>query len=154
MSVESAMECQVRVHELFCAVSLTSTMLSKRFCRQRKPSVCGPKHCPFSRTSNGWGLAGVVLNELCLELVPQPELKLDCAVQHCLVVVTSQPASVRRRVVQKQKNRLGFGCGHHVLVHHLDPLFTVDFQARSPRSATSVQRQERPLFQVARQPNP
>ena len=52
-----------------------------------------------------------MLNELCFELVPQKNkgdrsgeqrLKLDCAVQHCHVVFTGQPGSVRRRFVQDQ----------------------------------------------------
>ena len=83
-----------------------------------------------------------MLNKLYFELVPQKEgkeiwgmewIKLDCAVQHCLAVFTSQPASVRRRVVQDQKLRPGsMGCaiGHNVLVHHLDPLLSVELQAR------------------------
>ena len=55
-----------------------------------------------------------LLNELCLELVPQKEvqgrqilrtrwLQLDCVVHHRLVVFTSQLASLRRRAVQEQK---------------------------------------------------
>ena len=32
------------------------------------------------------------------------QVKLDCAVQHCLVVITRQPASVRRRVAHDAKN--------------------------------------------------
>ena len=60
-------------------------------------------------------------------------MKLDCAAHHCLVVLTSQPARVRRCVVQdQQKLRPGLdeGCtiGHNVLVHHFRPLFTLDFQ--------------------------
>ena len=86
-----------------------------------------------------------MLKELHFELVPQQEvqgrevwgarwLKFNCAVQHCLVVLTSQLARVRQRVVQGQeKLTLGLheGCaiGHNVLVHHFRPLFTVDFQA-------------------------
>ena len=54
-----------------------------------------------------------LLNELHFEPVPQKEfqvrevwrarwLKLNCAVEHCLAVLTSQPAGVRWRVVQDQ----------------------------------------------------
>ena len=45
-------------------------------------------------------------------------MKLDCAVQHCAVVLTSKPGSVRRRVAQEQSKltpRLHEGCaiGHN-----------------------------------------
>ena len=76
--------------------------------------------CPqFCGNGRSW-----MLNELCLELVPQKEvqerdirrtrlLKLDCTVPHCLVVLTSKHESVRRRVVQEQSKltpRLHEGC--------------------------------------------
>ena len=100
----------------------------------RKPSACGPKHCRFSRTSHGClptscdtrrSKVPAILRDwqeldaeqAVLELVPQEEvqgtqrwgtkrLRFDCAVKHCLAVFTSQPASVRRRVVQEQKKKL------------------------------------------------
>ena len=56
----------------------------------------------------------------------------NCAVQHCLAVFTSRPASVRRRVGSiKTYSQAPWGCaiGRNVLVHHLDPLLTADFQA-------------------------
>ena len=51
--------------------------------------------------------------------------------QHCLVVFTSKPASVRQRAI-----------GHNVLVHHLNPLFTVDFQAK----LQEVQSRQEPMM--------
>ena len=106
------------------------------------PVIHAGQKCPqFCGIGRSW-----MLNKLYFELVPQKRslarevwrarrLKFDCAVQHCLVVFTSQPGSVRRCVVQDQsKNtpRLHEGCaiGHEVLVHHLDPLLSIEFHAR------------------------
>ena len=113
------MECRMRDNDVFCAVSLSGTMLSltitvqKRLRRQRKPFASGPKHCPCSRSFSPHSVVHAgqkcphfcrmwrssTLNERCLELVPQKRtlkqrdlgnrrLRLDSAVQHCLVVVT------------------------------------------------------------------
>ena len=121
--VESALECQVRVCDVICAAALNGTMRSAMsvllekpsLWRQRRPLACGAKHCPLEHPMAACprpihaGFCGNgqsrMLHELRLELVPQKvsrvRLKLDCAVQHCLVVFISKPASVRRRVVQE-----------------------------------------------------
>ena len=84
----------MRVYDVIRAVSFGGTMRSAMsvllekpaFLLQRMPAACEPKHCPFSRTSNGCQSTfcdircpecsqscGIgrreILNELCLHLV-------------------------------------------------------------------------------------
>ena len=172
-SVGGAVECQLLVYDEFSAVSLRGTMLSamsvllekKSLWRHGRPQARGPKLCPFfpniqrllahdlrnmgsKSARNSSGLAGVGCWASCVlssfhkgekQICGERRLELDCAVQHCLVVFTVQQQ-------QKLTFMLHESCtiGHKVLVHHFDPLLTFDFQARPPRSATSVQCQERP----------
>ena len=97
----------------------------------------GQKCSQFCGIGRSWMLHEI-LHELCLELFPQKDnsgrkiwgtrrLKLDSAVQHCFVVVTSQPASVRWCVVQQPRAPRNWA---HWLVHHFHPLFTLDVQVR------------------------
>ena len=85
----------------------------------------GQKCSQFCGIGRSWMLHEM-LHELCLELVPQQKksgrktwrtrrLKLDCAVQHCFVVFTSQPASVQRCVVKQPRAPRNWA---HWLVHH------------------------------------
>ena len=114
---------------------------------QAAPPLSSIERPPVHYDTRGSMVPAIVRDcqELCFELVPRKvkrrevwrarRLKLHCAVPHCPLMVASQPGSVRRRVLQDQQKltpKLHEGCaiGHNVLVNHLDPLLTVDFQPR------------------------